>query len=53
MFTIPTASKLSCAFSTAALSDGVYLVKIQCSGGKNKVRKIIVSSNKYYFKKRF
>ena len=35
----------SYAFSTAALSDGVYLVKIQCSDGKNKVQKIIVSSN--------
>jgi len=32
-------------FSTAALSDGVYLAKIQCSDGKNKVQKIIVSSN--------
>jgi len=35
----------SYAFSTAALSDGVYLAKIQCSDGKNKVQKIIVSSN--------
>ncbi len=35
----------SYAFSTAALSDGVYLAKIQCGGGKNKVQKIIVSSN--------
>ena len=35
----------SYAFSTAALSDGVYLAKIQCSGGKNKVQKIIVTSN--------
>jgi hypothetical protein len=35
----------SYAFTTAALSDGVYLAKIQCSGGKNKVQKIIVTSN--------
>ena len=35
----------SYAFSTAALSDGVYLAKIQCGDGKNKVQKIIVSSN--------
>ena len=35
----------SYAFSTAALSDGLYLAKIQCSDGKNKVQKIIVSSN--------
>ena len=35
----------SYAFSTAALSDGVYLAKIQCSDGKNKVQKLIVSSN--------
>lgn len=39
------ASNSSYAFSTAALSDGVYLAKIQCSDGKNKVQKIIVSSN--------
>ena len=45
MFTIPTTSKLSYAFSTAALSDGIYLAKIQYSDGKNKVQKIIVSSN--------
>ena len=38
-------SNSSYAFSTAALSDGVYLAKIQCSAGKNKVQKIIVSSN--------
>ncbi len=38
-------SNSSYAFSTAALSDGVYLAKIQCSDGKNKVQKIIVSSN--------
>jgi hypothetical protein len=38
-------SNSSYAFSTAALSDGVYLAKIQCSDGKNKVHKIIVSSN--------
>jgi hypothetical protein len=35
----------SYAFTTGALSDGVYLAKIQCSGGKNKVQKIIVTSN--------
>jgi hypothetical protein len=35
----------SYVFSTAALSDGVYLAKIQCDDGKNKVQKIIVSSN--------
>jgi hypothetical protein len=35
----------SYAFSTAALSDGVYLAKIQSSDGKNKVQKIIVTSN--------
>ena len=45
MFNIPTTSKLSYAFFTAALSDGVYLAKIQCIDGKNKVQKIIVSSN--------
>ncbi len=39
------ASNSSYTFSTAALSDGVYLAKIQCSDGKNKVQKIIVSSN--------
>ena len=38
-------SNSSYAFSTAALSDGVYLAKIQSSDGKNKVQKIIVSSN--------
>lgn len=35
----------SYALSTAALSDGVYLAKIQWGDGKNKVQKIIVSSN--------
>lgn len=32
-------------FSTVAISDGVYLAKIQYNDRKNKVQKIIVSSN--------
>jgi hypothetical protein len=35
----------SYAFSTVALSDGVYLAKIEYNDRKNKVQKIIVSSN--------
>jgi len=38
-------SKNSYEFSTASLSEGVYLVKIISSDGQSKTQKIIVSSN--------
>ena len=38
-------SNNSYEFSTASLSDGIYLVKIQSSDGQSKTQKIIVSSN--------
>jgi hypothetical protein len=37
-------ARSSYEFSTASLSDGVYLVKVQSSGGQSIVQKIIISS---------